>query len=221
MIPIIMAVGAGIGGVGTAIGGALGIGGAAAAGAATAGAATAGGLATAAGALAPAAAATGGFSIWQGLGLLSSAVSAIGSVSAGNAQADAMRLQATNQIIQGNAQSMEYQRQGLSVMRRVQETEATIRARGAAGGIDPFSGSAGVLGDLAFSRGADEYNWARDNASSAVMAGQSNASAYRSSASSMETAGYMNAGTSLLGGVAKFGSVGGFGQIKSLLTPTA
>jgi hypothetical protein len=201
------------------IGGALGIGEAAA----VTGAAAAGSAASAAGAtaaLAPAVA-SGGFSIWNGLGLLSSAVSAIGSISSANAQADAMRLQATNQIIQGNAQSMEYQRQGLSVMRRVQETEATIRARGAAGGIDPFSGSAGVLGDLSFSRGADEYNWARDNAASAVMAGQSNAAAYRSSASSMETAGLFNAGTSLVGGIAKFGSVGGFGQVKSLLTPTS
>jgi hypothetical protein len=202
----------------TSIGGALGIGEAAA----VTGAAAAGSAASAAGAAATIApAAAGGFSIWNGLGLLSSAVSAIGSISSANAQADAMRLQATNQIIQGNAQSMEYQRQGLSVMRRVQETEATIRARGAAGGIDPFSGSAGVLGDLSFSRGADEYNWARENASMAVLGGQSNAAAYRSAASSMETAGMFNAGTSLVGGVAKFGSVGGFGAVKSLLTPTS
>lgn len=203
----------------TSIGGALGI------GEAAAGAAAAGSAASAAGATAAVAApaAAGGFSIWNGLGLLSSAVSAIGSINQANAQAEAMRLQATNQIIAGNAQSLEYQRQGLSVMRRVAETEATIRARGAAGGIDPFSGSAGTLGDLAFARGADEYNWARDNASMAVLGGQSNAASYRSAASSMETAGLFNAGTSLLMGVGKFGSVGGFGQIgaglKSLTTP--
>lgn len=219
MIPLVMAGAEAIGATGVAAS-ALGTAGATAAldgalGAGFYGANIA--LAPAAAAIAPAAA--GGFSIWNGLGLLSSAVSAIGQMNSANAQADAMRLQATNQIIAGNAQSLEYQRQGLSVMRRVQETEATIRARGAAGGIDPFSGSAGTLGDLSFSRGADEYNWARENASGAVMAGQSNAAAYRSSASSMETAGLFNAGTSLLGGVAKFGSVGGFGQVKSLLTP--
>lgn len=162
--------------------------------------------------------AVGGLSLWQGLGLVGSFVSAIGSINQANAQADAYRLQATNAIIQGNQQSMEYQRQGIQVMRKVQETESTIRARAAAGGIDPFSGSAGTLGDITFARGGDEYQWARDNAQMAIFSGKANSAAMMTAASNAQTAGYYNAGGSLLMGFGQLAKTGG-PTISSLLKP--
>ena len=161
-------------------------------------------LATAGTALASAGTAVGtavsGMTLFQGLGLLGSAVSAVGAISSGLAQSEAYKLQSTNAIIQGNAQSMEYQRQGIQVMRKVAETEATVRARGAAGGIDPFSGSAGQIADFAMTRGLDEYEWARENAQNAIFAGKANAAAMMTAASNAETSGYFNAGGGLLMG---------------------
>jgi hypothetical protein len=207
IIPMVMAVGSALGTAGTAIGSAIGIG-EAAAGAATVGATTT--------------AATGlfgtGISAWQGLSLIGSGISAFSSYTQGQAQADAYKLQATNAIIEGNQRSMEYQRQGLSVMSRMAETNATINARAGAGGIDPFSGSAGDLSTYAFAKGADEYNWAKDNASSAILQGESNAAAYRSAASSAASAGTTNAVGSLLMAGARLGSLYGGGS-NSLLKP--
>jgi len=194
IVPMVTAIGSAVGSAGAAAGTALASG------------------ATAAGA------AVGGMSLWQGLGLLGSAVSAIGSINQASAQADAYRLQATNAIIQGNQQSMEYQRQGIQVMRKVAETEATVRARGAAGGIDPFSGSAGQIADFAMTRGIDEYNWARENAQMAIFSGKANSAAMMTAASNAETAGYYNAGGTLLMGFGQLAKTGG-PTVASLLKP--
>lgn len=192
-------------------------------------AAVAGGAAAAGGAASAATAATGilGTGItWSGLstglGLIGSGVSALASYNQGQQQAAAYRLQATNALIEGNQRSIEYQRQGLQVMGRMIETNATINARAAAGGIDPFSGSAGDLSTYAFAKGADEYSWAKQNATSAILQGESTAAAYRTAAGNAESSGTMNAVGSLLMGAARFGSIWGDGGGRgatSLLKP--
>lgn len=184
IVPLVAAVGSAVGSAGAAVGTAVG------AGASAVGSAVA------------------GMSLWQGLGLLGSAVSAVGALNAASTQAEAYKMQATNSIIQGNQQSIEYQRQGIQVLRKVAETDATIRARAAAGGIDPYSGSASQLGDMTFSRGLDEYNWARDNAQMAIYSGQANSSAMMTAASNAQTAGYYNAAGSLLMGAAQLKKIG-------------
>ncbi len=131
--------------------------------------------------------------VMTGIGLLGSAVSAVGQYSQGQAMAAANKLQATNAIIEGNRQAMEYQRQGIQVLSRTAETDAMIKARAGAGGIDPFSGSAGALSDYAFLKGADEYTFASENATSAILAGQANAASYRAAASSASRSGLFNA----------------------------
>jgi len=142
------------------------------------------------------------------LGLLSSFVSGIGALSTGMAQAKAMEIQSTNALIQGNAQAMNYQRQAIQVMNRTMETEAAINARGAAGGIDPFSGSAGALSEYAMRKGLDEYNWAQENVEMARLGGAANAAAYSQAASSYMTQGVFGLTAGLLGGMQKYGAVG-------------
>lgn len=171
--------------------------------------------ATAVGTAATAATAGSLFS-WGGLGLLGSVVSGVGSIVQGMQQADAYRMAATGAIIEGNQRAMEYQRQGIQVMRKTAETEATVRARAGAGGVDPFSGSAGMIGDQAFTRGGDEYGWARENAAATILSAQSNAAGYRSAARSSQTMGIINGLGSIALGAGRFGSAGGF---KSLTTP--
>lgn len=163
-------------------------------------------LAAGAGAVGTAAA---GLSFSSILGIVGSAVSAVGSIAAGNAQAQAYKMQATSSLIEGNQRALEYRRQGNQVLQKILETQASVAARGAAGGIDPYSGSAGALSEYALAKGTDEFIYAQDNAQMAILGGQANAAGYRSAASSARSMGLINAAGSLIGGIAKANSIGG------------
>ena len=119
---------------------------------------------------------------------------AAGAASAGTASA--YEMQATNAIIEGNQKAIEYRRQGNQVLTKTLESEAMIRAKGGAGGIDPFSGSMQTLADYAWNKGADEYYWAQENVQFAKNMGEANAAGFRSAASSARSAGMSN----LIGG---------------------
>jgi hypothetical protein len=193
IVPLVAAAGSAIASAGAAIGGLLGAGTAATA---------ATGAATAAATAAPAAAGIFGTGLtgWQALSLGGSLFSGVAQYGAAQQQAAAYELQATNALIQGNQQAQEYQKQGIAVLNRTIETNALINARGGAGGIDPFSGSAATLSDYAMSKGVDEFNWARSNSEMAILSGQANQAAYLSAASGARSMGMFNLiGSGLLG----------------------
>jgi hypothetical protein len=200
VIPLAVAAASAIGTAGAAIGtAAAGLFGA---GTAATAATAATGAATAATAAAPAAAGIfgTGISAWQALSLGGSLFSGVASYSAAQQQASAYELQATNAVIQGNQQAQEYQKQGISVLNRTIETNALIRARGGAGGIDPYSGSAANLSDYAMSKGVDEFNWARSNSQMAIMSGQANQASNIGAASGARSMGTFNLiGSGLMG----------------------
>lgn len=187
------AIGSAVGAVGSAIGGLLGAG------------TTAGAIGGAAPVVTGAANAAGGIlgtglSGWQALSLGGTLLSGVTQMMASNQQAAAYQMQATNALIQGQQQALEYKRQGISVLNRTIETSALINARGGAGGIDPYSGSAQTLTDYAMSKGVDEFLWARDNARMSILSGQGNYAAYMSAADSASSMGLVNLlGTSLTG----------------------
>lgn len=180
---------------------------------------------------AAAGAAAGGLSLTSMLGIATSLVSAVGALAAGNAQASAYKMQALGAIVEGNQRALEYRRQGNQVLQKVIETQSNVAARAAAGGIDPFSGSAGALGEYALAKGTDEFIYAQDNAKMSILSGQANAAGYRSAASSARTMGLLNAAGSVIGGAARAASIGGPGgfSVPSLqpslssiaVTPTA
>lgn len=142
------------------------------------------------------------------LGLVSTAVSAVGSLAAGAAQSQAYKMQAMSSLIEGNQKALEFRRQGLQVLNKIQETQASVNARAAAGGIDPFSGSSDALGEYALAKGTDEFIYAQENAAQAILSGQANAAGYRSAASSARTMGLLNAVGSVAGGLFKVNSIG-------------
>ena len=142
------------------------------------------------------------------ISLLSTVASGIGGFATASAQSEAMKTQATNALVQGNQQAMNYQRQAIQVMNRTIETTALINARGAASGIDPFSGSAGALSEYALGKGIDEYNWAQENVQMARLSGRANQAAYRSAAQSYRTQGAFALTSGLLGGLQKSSSLG-------------
>lgn len=160
-----------------------------------------------AGAVGGAASAVGGISTV--LGLVGTVVSAVGTLAASSAQASSYKLAATQAMIEGQSRALEYRRQGNQVLRKVLETNASINARGAAGGIDPFSGSAGALSAYAFEQGEEEFTLATQNAEMAILGGQANAASYRSAAASARTMGLINAAGTVIGGLAQASRIGG------------
>ena len=111
------------------------------------------------------------------LAVAASVVGAIGTMKSGSAQkamydaqAAQTMVQARSNVIKSRREALKYKQDGVAVLDKMRKTIATVSARGAAGSIDPFSGSTGNLqinifdqGYLDFSINKDNTNMAREN----------------------------------------------------------
>jgi len=154
-----------------------------------------------------------GFSVPILMAAASSAVSAIGSIAAGESQRQTAFAQARQAELQAKSDALKYKQQGIAVLEKTLATAATIRARAAAGSVDPFGGSALALTQYAFGKGAEEKIMTEDNAQLALLGGQINASELRRQGDAAAQAGYIKAFGTLLstGAQAKF--IGGAGDM--------
>lgn len=166
-------------------------------------------LPAAAAATTAATAAVGSMSFSSVIGLIGTAVSTVGSIAQGMAQAQAAEIQATNALIQGKAQELNHKRTGLKLIDRTREAMSAVNASAAAGGIDPYSGSAGALSNYAQGLGFDEFNLAQENAEFARLSGEAGQAAYLAAANSYRTAAAFKGTLGLLSGFQKLSSVGG------------
>ena len=83
------------------------------------------------------------------------------------AQAQQLEAQAKQSELQGRVQAIAYKRQGNEVLRRMNQVMASNIARGAARGIDPFSGAIEMTNMYNRRIGIGEFQIARDNATMA------------------------------------------------------
>jgi hypothetical protein len=67
---------------------------------------------------------------------------------------------------------LRYKEQGVAVLDNILRTQASITARAAAGGIDPFSGSAGALNQYAMAKGAQELYTTQESGIIALRTGE-------------------------------------------------
>ena len=139
----------------------------------------------------------------------SSAVSAIGSIAAGESQRQTAYAQARQAELQAKSDALKYKQQGIAVLEKTLATAATIRARAAAGSVDPFGGSALALTQYAFGKGVEEKIMTEDNAQLALLGGQINASEMRRQGDAAAQAGYIKAFGTLLSTGAQIGGIGG------------
>jgi len=109
--------------------------------------------------------------IFSALGAISSVMSGFSQYQAGQAQQEMYQQQARYAAIRAESEALKYKAQGVAVMDKTLMTVAAIRARGAAGGIDPFAGSAGALSTYAFGKGFGEVNLTEDSAEMARIGG--------------------------------------------------
>lgn len=81
--------------------------------------------------------------------------------------------------MQGRQRALQQRQQGVEALRRLNESLATVLAKGAAGSVDVLSGSALSLMNQNTKEGATEYNMSLDNADVELSMADYQASQYR------------------------------------------
>lgn len=140
-------------------------------------------------------------------GLALSAVSAYGAYEQGQAQKRQYNLQAKQATVEGERRALQYEQRANDLLRRRRATNATLAARAAAGGVDPFSGSPDILraaNDTAMGR---DYVVLLNDADAALQGGAFQSSLYESAGDTAARAGAFSAATTLASGALQAGSL--------------
>lgn len=157
------------------------------------------------------------------LAIAAAVVGAIGTMKQGSAQkamydaqAAQTMVQARSNVIKSRAEALKYKQEGVRTLDKIRKTIATVGARGAAGSIDPFSGSTGKLqvnifdrGFLDFSVNKDNTNLARENMTIIQKSAEYQAGIYRAAGKQAKQSAMFKAVTSLAMAGATYGM--GFG----------
>ncbi len=101
-----------------------------------------------------------------GLGLQAVGTIRSGQAQAANYQAQAQQtlIQARSDVIRSRKEELNHKNKGVEILKAVGRNLATINARGAAGALDPFSGSTGNLMTVNLKEGYLDYGFELDNA---------------------------------------------------------
>lgn len=143
------------------------------------------------------------------IAIAAAAVGALGSISAGRAQAASYRAQAKQAEIKGKQDELQYRQQGVDVLQRMNQTLASVNARAASGSLDPFSGSPQSLRNYAAATGTEEYYLTEENAALAMATAEINSQQLRNAATQANRQGWINA-ISMVGSTAMgMGQMGG------------
>ena len=120
------------------------------------------------------------------------------------AQANQAEIQGRSQAIKARQEALAYRQEGVKALENTRRNMATMNARGAAGALDPFSGSVGNLMTLNMGYGVEDYYTALDNVGLAEenqniarAAAQYQAGIYRSAGSAAMRNAYIGAASSL------------------------
>jgi len=138
-----------------------------------------------------------------------SAVSAFGQYQAGRAQAKGLARQATMATIEARGKALEARAQGIEALKQLNRANAALNARAAAGGIDPFSGSAQNLAIYNMSEGAQEFYISEDNQIILREGGQIAAQNLMKQAKSAQRAGLYQAAGTLGSSALSYSRIGG------------
>lgn len=135
--------------------------------------------------------------------------SAFMQIRAGQSQAAALRAQGAYARMQAKQESLKYKQNAVNVLDNILATSASITARAAAGGIDPFSGTPQSLRDFALAKGAQELYTTREGEIISLAGGRMQETAYGMQARAAKQAGYASAIGTLGRGLQMSSSIGG------------
>ena len=125
--------------------------------------------------------------------------SVVTTLQAGKAEARGYAAQATMDRMQATTEKLRYKEQGVAVLDNILRTQASITARAAAGGIDPFSGSAKALNQYAMAKGAQELYTTQESGIIALRTGEMRAGISMTQAKSAMSAARARAFTQVAG----------------------
>ena len=124
---------------------------------------------------------------------IAAAASAASSMASAQQQAVGMRLQAQQAELQGRQGALNYNKQANAVLERQNQLAGMIRARAAAGGVNPDTGSAMTLQEVNAMKAGEEINLAMSNAETSLYGGLAQSQSLQSGASGAEAFGLLNA----------------------------
>jgi hypothetical protein len=121
------------------------------------------------------------------------AVSAAGSIKAGQDRNKMYQMQAKQAEVESDRRAVQYELQANEILRRTNQANAAVVARGFAGGTQGFEGSAGLIQAVNNTKGGKEFTFALQNADMAKRSGLIQASLYQGAGQIAEQAGYFDA----------------------------
>jgi hypothetical protein len=136
-------------------------------------------------------------------------VSAIGSIQEGQAKKDYYNVQAAQSRVESERKAIQYQIQANQVLERVNSANASVIARGFAGGIQGFDGSAALIQGINNTKGGKEFAFALANSDGVRRSGLIQGTLYENAGDMAERAGYFNAAGKLAMAGANYSQIGG------------
>lgn len=121
------------------------------------------------------------------------AAQTLSTIQSSRAQASAMRIQAKQSELQGRQNALAYNRQAQQVFERQERLAAMSRARAAAGGVDPFTGSPLTIQQANALTAGREMEIARQNAQTAIYGGLAQSQSLQSAATLTQQQGLTSA----------------------------
>ena len=154
---------------------------------------------------------------WAVAAAVAAGLQAVSSIQQGKYQKSMYDIKAKQAVLQGRQNALNYSNQALNVLKDQRKMNSAIVARGAAGGVDPFSGSAMTVAQWNAFKAGEEYNLGLENADMAIAGGLAQSQAMQAAGKQAMKTAYMNAAISVAQGAYMYGSLstptGGTGSL--------
>ena len=141
--------------------------------------------------------------------IAATAVSAYGSIKAGEDKKKYYDQQAAMTRIETERAAIKYEFQANQILQRTNAANAAVIARGYAGGVNAFDGSAGLIQAVNSTRGGKEFAFALSGADSQRRNGLIQASLYEDAGATALRTGYFDAAGKIGGAAMMSSSLGG------------
>jgi hypothetical protein len=109
---------------------------------------------------------------WAAVAATMQVASAVGSIQQGKQQKQLYKLQASQTELKAKRDALQYEQAALQTYRKLQETNANAAARGFAGGVDGFSGSAKLIQEVNAKEAGRDISILEDNKRAVLSFGE-------------------------------------------------
>jgi hypothetical protein len=136
-------------------------------------------------------------------------VSAFGSIQEGKAKNDYYKMQAAQTRVESERKAIQSQFKANQILQRINSANATVIARGFAGGVQGLDGSAALIQAVNNTRGGKEFAFELGTADAVRRGGLIQATLYESAGKTAERAGYFDAAGKLASAGSSYSKTGG------------